>query len=77
MESYNLLLDLLILFGFATLVTIVRTGRVEHTVALESAGASQVVAAELSASREVVEQVIGMYGPAAGKEQVHPEKLQE
>jgi len=43
------------------LMTIVRTTRVEHTSALESAGASQVVAAELSAAKEVIEQVIALY----------------
>jgi CPA2 family monovalent cation:H+ antiporter-2 len=43
------------------LITIVRTGRVEHTSALEGAGASQVIAAELSAANEVIEQVLGLY----------------
>ena len=43
------------------LITIVRTTRVEHTAALESAGASQVVAAELSAAKEVLEQVLHLY----------------
>jgi len=43
------------------IITIVRTTRVEHTRALESAGASQVVAAELSAAKEVLEQVLHLY----------------
>ncbi|MEJ2009011.1 MAG: cation:proton antiporter [Acidobacteriota bacterium] len=43
------------------LITIVRTARVEHTTALESAGASQVVAAELSAANEVISQVLSLY----------------
>jgi len=43
------------------LITIVRTTRVEHTVALESAGASHVVAAELSAAKEVIAQVLSLY----------------
>jgi K+:H+ antiporter len=60
-----------------TLITIVRTGRVEHTNALESAGASQVVAAELSAAKEVIEQVLGLYDLVAGKEQIHPGRTSE
>jgi K+:H+ antiporter len=52
------------------LTTIVRTARVEHTSALERAGASQVVAAELSAAREVIERVLDLYGPETGKEQI-------
>jgi hypothetical protein len=32
-----------------------------HTAALETAGASQVVAAELSAAKEVLEQVLHLY----------------
>jgi CPA2 family monovalent cation:H+ antiporter-2 len=43
------------------LITIVRTTRLEHIAALESAGASQVVAAELSAAKEVLEQVLHLY----------------
>lgn len=43
------------------LVTIVRTTRVEHTQALEAAGASQVIAAELSAAKDVIEQLLGLY----------------
>ncbi|HXH50061.1 MAG TPA: NAD(P)-binding protein, partial [Terriglobia bacterium] len=54
------------------LMTIVRTARVEHTGALESAGASQVIAAELSAASEVIERVLDLYGPGTGKEQIHP-----
>lgn len=50
------------------LITIVRTTRVEHIGTLESAGASQVVAAELSAAKEVIEQVLHLYGlPEAKK----------
>ena len=55
-----------------TLTTIVRTGRVEHTSTLERAGASLVVAAELSAAKDVIEQVLGLYGPVGGKEEEHP-----
>ncbi len=51
-------------------ITIVRTGRAEHTSALESAGASHVVAAELSAAKEVLEQVLELYGPPSGKAQL-------
>ena len=56
------------------LITIVRTARVEHTSALENAGATQVVAAELSATKEVIGQVVGLYPPADGKEQNLTEK---
>jgi CPA2 family monovalent cation:H+ antiporter-2 len=50
------------------LITVVRTARVEHTTALENAGASQVVAAELSAAKEVIEQVLGFYEATEGKQ---------
>jgi K+:H+ antiporter len=51
------------------LITVVRTARVEHTGALEHAGASHVVAAELSAAREVIEQVLGLYRAPEEKRQ--------
>ena len=57
------------------LITIVRTTRVEHTSALESAGASQVVAAELSAAKEVIAQVLDLYEPADEKK--HPDSRME
>lgn len=53
-----------------SLITIVRTARVEHITALESAGASHVVAAELSAAKEVLEQVLDLYSPASGRAQL-------
>jgi hypothetical protein len=42
------------------LVVLSHPGNV-HTAALETAGASQVVAAELSAAKEVLEQVLHLY----------------
>ena len=52
------------------LITIARTTRVEHTITLESAGASHVVAAELSAAKEVIQQILELYGQEAGQEQL-------
>ena len=49
------------------LVTIVRTARVQHTSALEKAGASQVVASELSAAKEVIGRVLELYNVAEDK----------
>src|SRR5579875_363097 len=49
------------------LVTVVRTARVQHTSALEKAGASQVVASELSAAKEVIGRVLELYNVAEDK----------
>ena len=46
------------------LTTIVRTARVEDTEGLERAGATGIVAAELSAAKEIVAKVLGLYGRA-------------
>ncbi len=54
-----------------SLITIVRTGRLGHTNTLESAGASYVVAAELSAAKEVLERVLALNNPASEKAQLH------
>jgi len=52
------------------LVTIVRTARLRHASALEKAGASQVIASELSAAKEVISRVIELYGVPDDKQDV-------
>ncbi len=50
------------------LATVVRTARVEDTERLERSGATMIVAAELSAAKEIVSKVLDLYGGAP-----HPE----
>jgi len=52
------------------LVTIVRTARLRHASALEKAGASQVIASELSAAKEVISRVLELYGVPDDKQDV-------
>lgn len=50
------------------LTTVVRTARVEDTEGLERAGAAMIVAAELSAAKEIVSKVLGLYDRAEDQE---------
>ena len=59
------------------LSTIVRTARVEDTEGLERAGASEIVAAELSAAKEIIQKVMGLYHPAHEREQVQTGEIPE
>ncbi len=56
-----------------SLTTIVRTARVEDVEELEQAGAAAVVAAELSAAKEIVAQVLGLYERESAKESIQAE----
>ena len=59
------------------LITIVRTARVEDTEGLERAGATEIVAAELSAAKEIIRQVTGLYDVGAEKEQIPTREVSE